>query len=188
MDASASSTGTLSTGSVRDERIVGPTKRTFRQRVYKTQFLTLGATVLFIQEEYGSFLDVHFEYRELKNQTKRTVIRFLRIDDLFDSTTRQARASRSNLKLIWSCLRGAFVVPNSLMQIPGYPKEQFLGHSPAGYYRRFIEGFLKIAKPMTKLTQKKVKFDWSDKGSSFSVDKAEDCDRRSANAKRNVIA
>ncbi|GJW45495.1 putative reverse transcriptase domain-containing protein [Tanacetum coccineum] len=33
----------------------------------------------------------------------------------------------------------------------------------AGYYRRFIEGFLKIAKPMTKLTQKKVKFVWGDK-------------------------
>ncbi|GKF69263.1 putative reverse transcriptase domain-containing protein, partial [Tanacetum coccineum] len=30
---------------------------------------------------------------------------------------------------------------------------QFLGL--AGYYRRFIEGFSKIAKPMTKLTQKK---------------------------------
>ncbi|GKF35971.1 hypothetical protein Tco_0112729 [Tanacetum coccineum] len=29
----------------------------------------------------------------------------------------------------------------------------------AGYYRRFIEGFSKIAKPMTKLTQKKVKFE-----------------------------
>nr|GFA77735.1 putative reverse transcriptase domain-containing protein [Tanacetum cinerariifolium] len=28
---------------------------------------------------------------------------------------------------------------------------------------RFIEGFSKIAKPMTKLTQKKVKFEWSDK-------------------------
>ncbi|GJS10499.1 putative reverse transcriptase domain-containing protein [Tanacetum coccineum] len=26
----------------------------------------------------------------------------------------------------------------------------------AGYYRRFIEGFSKIAKPMTKLTQKKI--------------------------------
>nr|GEY03967.1 putative reverse transcriptase domain-containing protein [Tanacetum cinerariifolium] len=35
---------------------------------------------------------------------------------------------------------------------------QFLGL--AGYYRRFIEGFSKIAKSMTKLTQKGVKFDW----------------------------
>ncbi|GKB35067.1 putative reverse transcriptase domain-containing protein, partial [Tanacetum coccineum] len=38
---------------------------------------------------------------------------------------------------------------------------QFLGL--AGYYRRFIEGFSKIVKPMTKLTQKKVKFEWDDK-------------------------
>ncbi|GKA20265.1 putative reverse transcriptase domain-containing protein, partial [Tanacetum coccineum] len=34
------------------------------------------------------------------------------------------------------------------------------------YYRRFIEGFSKIAKPMTKLTQKKVKFEWGDKQES----------------------
>ncbi|GKD56590.1 putative reverse transcriptase domain-containing protein [Tanacetum coccineum] len=33
----------------------------------------------------------------------------------------------------------------------------------AGYYRRFIEGFSKIAKPMTKLTQKSVKFNWGEK-------------------------
>ncbi|GKC81676.1 putative reverse transcriptase domain-containing protein [Tanacetum coccineum] len=39
--------------------------------------------------------------------------------------------------------------------------QQFLGLSR--YYRRFIEGFLKIAKPTTKLTQKKVKFVWGDK-------------------------
>ncbi|GKE16620.1 putative reverse transcriptase domain-containing protein [Tanacetum coccineum] len=38
---------------------------------------------------------------------------------------------------------------------------QFLGL--AGYYRRFIEGFSKIARPMTKLTQKSVKFDWGEK-------------------------
>ncbi|GJW00924.1 putative reverse transcriptase domain-containing protein [Tanacetum coccineum] len=38
---------------------------------------------------------------------------------------------------------------------------QFLGL--VGYYRRFIEGFSKIAKPMTKLTQKKVAFEWGDK-------------------------
>ncbi|GJW28587.1 putative reverse transcriptase domain-containing protein, partial [Tanacetum coccineum] len=43
---------------------------------------------------------------------------------------------------------------------------QLLGHvieSLAGYYRRFIEGFSKIVKPMTKLTQKNVKFDWNEK-------------------------
>nr|GEX87752.1 hypothetical protein [Tanacetum cinerariifolium] len=33
----------------------------------------------------------------------------------------------------------------------------------AGYYRRFIEGFSRIAKSMTKLTQKGVKFDWGEK-------------------------
>nr|GFB43573.1 putative reverse transcriptase domain-containing protein [Tanacetum cinerariifolium] len=38
---------------------------------------------------------------------------------------------------------------------------QFLGLD--GYYRRFIEGFSKISKPMTKLTQKKIKFEWGDK-------------------------
>ncbi|GJV47989.1 putative reverse transcriptase domain-containing protein [Tanacetum coccineum] len=38
---------------------------------------------------------------------------------------------------------------------------QILGLS--GYYQRFIEGFSNIVKPMTKLTQKSVKFDWGEK-------------------------
>ncbi|GJR01710.1 putative reverse transcriptase domain-containing protein [Tanacetum coccineum] len=47
-------------------------------------------------------------------------------------------------------------------------KVQFLGHvidsrGLAGYYRRFIEGFSKIAKSMTKLTHKGIKFDWGEK-------------------------
>ncbi|GKE01066.1 putative reverse transcriptase domain-containing protein [Tanacetum coccineum] len=36
-------------------------------------------------------------------------------------------------------------------------------HCLTGYYRRFIKGFSKIAKPITKLNQKKVTFEWSDK-------------------------
>ncbi|GKF51642.1 putative reverse transcriptase domain-containing protein, partial [Tanacetum coccineum] len=46
---------------------------------------------------------------------------------------------------------------------PKTPTEirQFLGLT--GYYRRFIKGFSKIAKSMTKLTQKGVKFEWGDK-------------------------
>ncbi|GKA21277.1 putative reverse transcriptase domain-containing protein, partial [Tanacetum coccineum] len=46
--------------------------------------------------------------------------------------------------------------PKSLTEI-----RKFLGL--AGYYRRFIEGFSKIPKPITKLTQKKVKFEWGGK-------------------------
>ncbi|GJW09883.1 putative reverse transcriptase domain-containing protein [Tanacetum coccineum] len=45
--------------------------------------------------------------------------------------------------------------PTTLSEI-----HQFLGL--AGYYRRFIEGFSKIAKPMTELTQKNQKFDWGE--------------------------
>ncbi|GJV98178.1 putative reverse transcriptase domain-containing protein [Tanacetum coccineum] len=51
---------------------------------------------------------------------------------------------------------------------------QFLGL--AGYYRRFIEGFSKIAKSMTKLTQKGIKFDWGEKEENvFQVIKQKLC-------------
>ncbi|KAL5554975.1 hypothetical protein UlMin_037211 [Ulmus minor] len=32
----------------------------------------------------------------------------------------------------------------------------------AGYYRRFVEGFSRIAMPLTNLTRKNVKFEWND--------------------------
>ncbi|GJT52226.1 reverse transcriptase domain-containing protein [Tanacetum coccineum] len=64
--------------------------------------------------------------------------------------------------------KGIHVDPDKIESIkdwasPKSPTEirQFLGL--VGYYRRFIEGFSKISKPMTKLTQKKVKFEWGDK-------------------------
>nr|GEX65980.1 putative reverse transcriptase domain-containing protein [Tanacetum cinerariifolium] len=45
-----------------------------------------------------------------------------------------------------------------------------------GYYQRFIEVFSKIAKSMTMLTQKKVKFDWGDKEEeSFQLIKQKLC-------------
>ncbi|GKC50297.1 putative reverse transcriptase domain-containing protein [Tanacetum coccineum] len=64
--------------------------------------------------------------------------------------------------------RGIHVDPAKIESIkywasPKTPTEirQFLGL--AGYYRRFIKGFSKIAKSMTKLTQKWIKFDWGEK-------------------------
>ncbi|GKC24814.1 putative reverse transcriptase domain-containing protein [Tanacetum coccineum] len=62
---------------------------------------------------------------------------------------------------------------------------QFLGL--AGYYRRFIEGFSKIAKSMTKLTQKGVKFDWGDKQeAAFQLLKQKLCS--ALIGKANVVA
>ena len=45
------------------------------------------------------------------------------------------------------------------------PKLVFEIHSFLGlaaYYRRFIEDFSQLAAPMTRLTQKEVKFEWND--------------------------
>nr|GEU58887.1 putative reverse transcriptase domain-containing protein [Tanacetum cinerariifolium] len=46
---------------------------------------------------------------------------------------------------------------------PKTPTEIHLFLGLTGYYRRFIKGFSKISKPMMKLNQKNVKFDWSEK-------------------------
>jgi hypothetical protein len=47
-------------------------------------------------------------------------------------------------------------VPNNVTKV-----HSFLGL--VGYYRRFIEGFSKISKPMNELLRKDKKFEWSTK-------------------------
>ncbi|KAM0050553.1 putative nucleotidyltransferase, Ribonuclease H [Helianthus debilis subsp. tardiflorus] len=62
-------------------------------------------------------------------------------------------------------------------EAPKTPTEvrQFLGL--AGYYRRFIENFSKIAQPLTSLTQKDKKFDWGEKQeAAFQLLKDKLCD------------
>ncbi|GKB23908.1 putative reverse transcriptase domain-containing protein [Tanacetum coccineum] len=94
------------------------------------------------------------------------------IDDIL-IYSKNKKEHKEHLKAILELLKkeefqGIHVDPAKIKSIkdwasPKTPTEirQFLGL--AGYYRRFIEGFSKIAKPMTKLTQKKVKFVWGDK-------------------------
>ncbi|GJW76263.1 putative reverse transcriptase domain-containing protein [Tanacetum coccineum] len=57
---------------------------------------------------------------------------------------------------------------------------QFLGHlidRLVGYYRRFIEGFSKIAKSLTELTQKNKKYIWGeDQESAFQLLKQKLCE------------
>nr|GEW40996.1 reverse transcriptase domain-containing protein [Tanacetum cinerariifolium] len=77
--------------------------------------------------------------------------------------------------------RGIHVDPAKIKSIKDWASSkttteirQFLGL--ASYYRRFIEGFSKIARSMTKLTQNKVKFDWGDKQeAAFQIMKQKLC-------------
>ncbi|GKC36894.1 putative reverse transcriptase domain-containing protein, partial [Tanacetum coccineum] len=87
------------------------------------------------------------------------------IDDIL-IYSKSRKEHEGHLKLILR--EGIHVDPAKIESIkdwasPKTPTEihQFLGLP--GYYRRFIKGFLKIARPMTKLTQKSIKFDWGEK-------------------------
>nr|GFB05700.1 putative reverse transcriptase domain-containing protein [Tanacetum cinerariifolium] len=132
-----------------------------------------GAPVLFVTKRDGSFR-MSIDYRELNKLTVKNRYSPPRIDDLFDQLQGSSVYSKIELRLtnapaVFMDLmnQGIHVDPAKIESVkdwtsPKSPTEihQFLGL--AGYYRRFIEGFSKIAKPMTKLTQKKR--DASNKG------------------------
>nr|GEV65738.1 putative reverse transcriptase domain-containing protein [Tanacetum cinerariifolium] len=109
-----------------------------------------GDSVLFVKKKDGLFR-MCIDYRELNKLIVRNRYPLPRIDDLFDQLQGSSVHSKIDLSyVIWFDERTGRI---------HRPYESGL----AGYYRRFIKGFLKIAKPMTKLTQKKVKFEWGDK-------------------------
>ncbi|GJY88379.1 putative reverse transcriptase domain-containing protein [Tanacetum coccineum] len=144
---------------VREEDIPKTAFRT-RYRHYEFQVMSFGLT-----NAPAVFMDLM--NRVCKPYLDKFVIVF--IDDIL-IYSKSKQEHEVHLKLILELLKnqGIHVDPAKIESIKDWtslntPTEirQFLGLTD--YYRRFIEGFSKIAKPMTKLTQKNVKFYWDDK-------------------------
>nr|GEV50676.1 putative reverse transcriptase domain-containing protein [Tanacetum cinerariifolium] len=159
----------LSTQLVREEDIP---KTVFRTRYghYEFQVMPFGLTnapavfvIIFIDDIliYSKSEEEHAEHLKL-------ILKLLKQEELY------AKFSKcdfwlSRVQFLGHVIdsEGIHVDPAKIESIkdwasPKTPTEirKFLGL--ASYYRRFIEGFSKIAKPMMKLTQKNMKFNWSE--------------------------
>ena len=149
-----------------------------------------GAPVLFAKKK-DKTLRLCIDFRQLNRVTIKNRYPLPRIDDLFDQFRGARVYSKIDLRTgdhqlyakfskceFWltevrflghvvSTL-GVSVDPEKVEVVMSWERPKsvfeicsFLGLS--GYYRRFIEDFSRIAAPMTRLTRKKVNFEWDDR-------------------------
>ncbi|WMV55510.1 hypothetical protein MTR67_048895 [Solanum verrucosum] len=136
------------------------------------------APVLFVRKKDGS-LKMCIDYRQLNKVTIKNKYLLPRIDDLFDQLQGATYFSKIDLKSGYHQLRsmaflshimsgeGIKVDTQKIEAVQNWPRptsptniKSFLGL--VVYYRRFIEGLSSISSPLTKLTQKTEKFQWSE--------------------------
>ncbi|GKB85506.1 putative reverse transcriptase domain-containing protein [Tanacetum coccineum] len=140
-----------------------------------------GASVLFVKKNDGSFR-MCIDYKELNKLTIKNRYLLPMIDDLFDHAPRELLKKEKLYAKFSKCkfwLRevqflghvingdGIYVDPSKIEAVKNWEAPRtsfevcsFLGL--AGYYRRFIENFSKIAKSLKILTQKSKTFDWGE--------------------------
>nr|GFA78219.1 putative reverse transcriptase domain-containing protein [Tanacetum cinerariifolium] len=140
---------------VREEDIL---KTAFRTRYghYEFQVMLFGLT-----NAPAVFMDLMNRIRERAEEHLKAILELLKKEELYAKFSK-CEFWIPKVQFIGHVIdsQGIHVDPAKIESVKDWasPKSlteisQFLGL--AGYYRRFIEGFSKIAKPMTKLTQKK---------------------------------
>ncbi|GJW20726.1 putative reverse transcriptase domain-containing protein [Tanacetum coccineum] len=177
----ARSSAPLSIGSIRNERHFITNNKSFSDKGFiRPSSSPWGAPVLFVKKKDGSFrMCIDYRYHQLRVREQdipKTAFRtryghyeFQVMPFGLHNALRDEKKEHANFsKRILELLKGIHVDPAKIESIkdwasPKTPTEirQFLGI--VDYYRRFIEGFSKIAKSMTKLNQKGIKFDWGEK-------------------------
>ncbi|GKE82994.1 putative reverse transcriptase domain-containing protein, partial [Tanacetum coccineum] len=129
-----------------------------------------GAPVLFVKKKDGSF-KMCIDYRELNKLIVKNRYPLLRIDDLFDQLQGSNIYSKIDLRSGYHQLRVQSKTFQRRHSELGMDRKEHEEHLKAilellkkeKLYAKFIEGFSKVTKSMTKLTQKGIKFDWGEK-------------------------
>ncbi|GJY63272.1 putative reverse transcriptase domain-containing protein [Tanacetum coccineum] len=157
---------------------------------HSTNVQSPGASIVFVKKKDGSFRMLFIDDILIYSRNEEEHANHLRIIlELLQKEKLYAKFSKCDFwihivqflgHLIDS--QGLHVDPAKIEAVknwtsPTTPTEvrQFLGL--AGYYRRFIEGFSKIAKPLTKLTQKNKSYIWGEEQeSAFQLLKQKLCE------------
>ncbi|GJS96430.1 putative reverse transcriptase domain-containing protein [Tanacetum coccineum] len=145
-----------------------------------------GARVFFVKKKDGSF-KMCIDYQELNKLTVKNRYPLPRIDDLFDQLQGSSVYSKIDLRSGYHQLRVRDEdIPKTAFRTR-YGHYEFqvmpfgLTNAPVVFMdlmnRRFIEGFSKIAKSLTELTQKNKKYIWGeDQESAFQLLKQKLCE------------
>ncbi|GKD71777.1 putative reverse transcriptase domain-containing protein, partial [Tanacetum coccineum] len=126
--------------------------------------LPWGAPVLFVKKKDGSF-HMCIDYRELNKLTMKNRYPLSRINDLFDQLQGPSVYSKIDLRSGYHQLRvrDKDILNTAFKTRYGYYEFQVMPFGLTNAPTVFMDLMNRIAKPMTKLTQKNVKFDWSEK-------------------------